>query len=626
METFKDTFKENPIGILVSIEPDSITGFLYNIWFPYTRSNIKETQEGNLIAIKNFSSNGSCCKYSILELTSVMPAHYALGSSPSEIEKAFPGFVVEAAKSARIDWEQEKPIEQTTKIKTQARPTSFELDFESGQHRIVSESGMPMIGEDVYLLSNSAINEVINKDLLSGKIPTIEPCELANNRAIKVRISVEDLLRTHFGVFGFTGSGKSNLMSTLIFSLFKNRNMKVIMFDLMVEYPALMIDLLSTIEDAYIVALDEQSLPGGNATSDYLLRNGSVDAAADSIIRTLLLPKQLADYRDDYQRLFKIILQSGKIRLYSPGGGDLTYGDVHSRLLTKIEGRLGNTQGPIERWVNKIDKGPCHITIKELRQFDFELDSFTKNYSIPMDFQVENSSGQTMLGGGQTQKFEPVKLNDTANTVIYNMKTEIQSFIRSLDQSSIPEKAVMSFQQMKVIANEPGRNALFIVQSNRDDVLRTTSASMVNRIYEDRRHNGIIAPQILFVFDEADEFMPREGGDTYAESRAAIATLARRGRKFGMGVTFATQRVAYLDTSILAQPHTYLISKLTRQYDRDTISQSFGIADDILRKTLKFSIGEWLLVSYEATGLSNVPLPVHFPNANTRIREFLKNS
>jgi uncharacterized protein len=129
---------------------------------------------------------------------------------------------------------------------------------------------------------------------------------------------------------------------------------------------------------------------------------------------------------------------------------------------------------------------------------------------------------------------------------------------------------------------------------------------------------------MLFVFDEADEFMPREGGDTYAESRGAIATLARRGRKFGMGVTFATQRVAYLDTSILAQPHTYLISKLTRQYDRDTISQSFGIADDILRKTLKFSTGEWLLVSYEATGLSNVPLPVHFPNANSRVLNYLK--
>jgi len=286
--------------------------FIYNVWFPYTKANMRETQEGNFVAVKNFASNGSCTRYSILEIVSVIPAHYALGSSPGEIEKAFPGFVVEAAKSARLDWEQEKPIEQTTKIKTQARPSGFELVFENGGHRIASEKGMPMTGEDVFLLSNAAINEVINKDLLTDKIPVIEPCELANNREIKVRISVEDLLRTHFGVFGFTGSGKSNLMSTLICSIFKNRNMKVILFDLMVEYPGLLIDLLSNIEDSYIVALDEQSLPGGLATSKYLLQNGSVEDAATAIVRTLLLPKQLAQFRDSYQVLLEGCFRPGK--------------------------------------------------------------------------------------------------------------------------------------------------------------------------------------------------------------------------------------------------------------------------------------------------------------------------
>ncbi len=615
------------MGILVSIETDPVTGFVYNIWFPYTKSNIKETQEGNLIAIKNFSSNGSCCKYSILELTSVIPAHYALGSSPQEIEKAFPGFVVEAAKSARLDWEQEKPIEQTTKIKTQARPTGFEMDFESGLHKIVPESGMPMIGEDVYLLSNSAINEVINKDLLTDKIPVIEPCELANNREIKVRISVEDLLRTHFGVFGFTGSGKSNLMSTLIYSIFKNRNMKVIMFDLMVEYPGLMIDLLATTNDAYIVALDEQSLPGGAATANFLLHNGSVEAAASSIVRTLLLPKQLAPCRDDYQQLFTELLHAGKIRIFNPGAGGVNYGEVYNKVAPKISGSLGNCKEPLLRWARRLDKGTVSISIEELKQFDSELEGFARNYRIPMDFQTENSSGKPVFGGLQAQRptsVATVDLNPTAHSVVFNMKTEIQNFIRSFEQGKMPEKALLTFQRMKEIVNEPDRNALFIIQSNRDSVLRGTAADVVNRIYEDRRHNGIIAPQMLFVFDEADEFMPGQASETYAESKAAIATLARRGRKFGMGVTFATQRVAYLDTSILAQPHTYLISKLTREYDRTTVSQAFGIADDILRKTLKFSVGEWLLVSYEATGLANVPLPVHFPNANARIIEYFK--
>jgi DNA helicase HerA-like ATPase len=177
------------------------------------------------------------------------------------------------------------------------------------------------------------------------------------------------------------------------------------------------------------------------------------------------------------------------------------------------------------------------------------------------------------------------------------------------------------------LLNDEGNDALIVVQSNRDDNLRQFSASLVTHIFNDRKRRGANSPQILFLYDEADEFMPSQPspGTSYGIARAAITMLARRGRKFGLGLSFATQRVAYLDTSILGQAHTYLISKLPRQYDRETVSNAFGLSEDMLKRTLKFSKGQWLLVSYEATGLENVPLPVQFPNANKRIREFLES-
>ncbi|MGF1496771.1 MAG: hypothetical protein ACFB8W_08095 [Elainellaceae cyanobacterium] len=45
-------------------------------------------------------------------------------------------------------------------------------------------------------------------------------------------------------------------------------------------------------------------------------------------------------------------------------------------------------------------------------------------------------------------------------------------------------------------------------------------------------------------------------------------TLARRGRKFGLGIGISTQRIANLDVNTLAQSHTYFVSKLPRQYAR----------------------------------------------------------
>jgi uncharacterized protein len=68
-------------------------------------------------------------------------------------------------------------------------------------------------------------------------------------------------------------------------------------------------------------------------------------------------------------------------------------------------------------------------------------------------------------------------------------------------------------------------------------------------------------------------------------------SLARRGRKFGLGVGIATQRVTYLNKSTMAQPHTYFVSELPRTSDRDRITDAFGIGEEMFRQTFKFRRG-----------------------------------
>src|SRR5205823_2311956 len=63
-------------------------------------------------------------------------------------------------------------------------------------------------------------------------------------------------------------------------------------------------------------------------------------------------------------------------------------------------------------------------------------------------------------------------------------------------------------------------------------------------VYESRRQTGLIDPLVSFIFDEADEFIRREGTGSYAESAEIAETLARRGRKFGLGLGMATQASA----------------------------------------------------------------------------------
>lgn len=98
----------------------------------------------------------------------------------------------------------------------------------------------------------------------------------------------------------------------------------------------------------------------------------------------------------------------------------------------------------------------------------------------------------------------------------------------------------------------------------------------------------------------------------------------RRCRKFGIGLGIATRRIRYLDTNIMAQPHTYFISKLPRASDRDAVAEAFGFGDEMLKQTFKFTKCQWLLVSHDATGLEGAPLPVKTEDANVRVETFLK--
>src|SRR4029453_10761341 len=119
-------FVKNLDGTLMEMTEAPDTRFRYTAWFDYTRQNINLIQEGALLAAPNFSSNESDRNYSVLQVVALLPTHYALQGGASG---GYPGFVVEAARSAAEDWEtqEKKSTEETTKIRVVAVPTNLEI-------------------------------------------------------------------------------------------------------------------------------------------------------------------------------------------------------------------------------------------------------------------------------------------------------------------------------------------------------------------------------------------------------------------------------------------------------------------------------------------------------------------
>ncbi|MEM3101678.1 MAG: ATP-binding protein [Candidatus Nitrosotenuis sp.] len=572
----------------ISENPD--TRYEFEIWFDYTKRAINLIREGAMVAVPNFATNNTETHISILEIVSILPMHYALGSDIS----GYPGFVVEAAQNACLDWEQEtESTEDTTKIRCIAIPTNLELKLSNrGETKIQADENLPMIGSKVELLNNEYTQRIVNLGINPEVENTLTIGNLVRDPGVNIWIRIEDLVKVHFGVFGFTGAGKSNFLSTLVSKILSGtkEHVKIIFFDLMGEYTALLIDQLVKLPNAKIICLEEKTLP------DIVFKclNGEVKLTkeiAEIYQKTTLLPKMLKQRQYDFVRPLGKLIYNGKIKLWQELS-DLTVDQAVDKGNPWEARRKGTHFKNISDIVGRVfgkykDKGEP-LTSELAKEL---LENLKKEEKFE-EYQRDFSALMRILNG-----------------VIATGSREIRCGITT--------------DQIVAELNDKSHSSLYIINSHSPDILREFAYRLGNDLYDNRRMTGEITPLCLFIFDEADEFIPQQPKGSYELSSSIAMTLARRGRKFGLGLGIATQRVRYLDTSIMAQPHTYFISKLPRQTDREVVSQAFGISEDIFRQTFKFKKGDWLLVSYDATGLDAIPIPIHVENADERIGRFL---
>lgn len=597
-------FLNDITGTLMQITPSMQTRYEFDVWFPFTRNAMNIIKEGAMLAVKNFSSNKEIEHFSVLRITSVLPHHYAMGDKLS----GYPGFLEEAITSASKDWEQEKPTEDTTKIVCKAIPSFFEIKTPSPlssnqtEPKMLPESNLPMTGEKTYLLNEEWTEYVVNHDLQKLNERTIDLGTLANSEKVTVKALWDNLIQTHFGIFAYTNAGKSNLLSTTASKILDtSNNVKIVIYDLMGEYGALLIDCIHNSTDATIVCMSENTLPDSVMKFWQDDKQEHLEKAAKDIVNTTILPKNLQKYKEKMEEPVKKILKDGKIKLFVPSD---TLGIHMSPIVENLPTFSGGASSSLTRFFATV------INDNQFTQLSSE--------SITTVIQTLNNFQPT--GGPTTQ----------------TMQNAIDEFIRALDKirndiestSQISDKYKISLGTMIEMLNLENKKSLFVIQGSDDSTVRNMSHQLGKKMLETRRTTGKIFPLVSFIYDEADQFIPQLDKATQPgmkNSRETAEQLARRGRKYGLGVGIATQRIVYLDTNILGQPHTYFVSKLPRATDRETIQSAFGLSDETLTEAMRFKVGQWLLISHNATGIDGLPIPVQLPDANKRISEFLEN-
>ena len=589
-------FVDSISGTLMRIRESNQTRFEFDVWFPFTRDSMTIIREGSLIAVMNFTSNRSTGMehHSIMRITSALPRHYALGTDLS----AYPGFVEEAAINASRDWEQETPTEDTTKIECKAVPTTFEIKrrnpmgSEEYEPVMVPESSIPMIGEKVHLLNPDWTARVINHDLQRIQDQTITLGKLISSDSVDILALWDGLMRTHFGVFAFTNAGKSNLLSTLISKVYEKADgVKMVVYDLMGEYGALLVDVLYNGPDACLVYLSPQAMPAAVLRFWENPTDGNLDAATKSIVDTTILPKDLLDRQSEFYDPVKHILRNKRVKML-----------VTDRMLDEIV-----------RDVVSAERGSLEVT-KLVESLD--INALRKPVTEDGVKKLEKKLEAHQFGA--KSNVTAVKIRDTLLRTLRVEMEKVAAAERIRAEFKIRQRDITDS------LNNEGSKTLYILQDNSDAQVRLLSHKLGKEMLRLRREMGMISPLVSFIYDEADQFIAQKDDEMgMKEAKSAAQELARRGRKYGLGIGIATQRIVYLDTNILGQPHTYLVSRLPRATDRERIQEAFGLSEEILRESLRFGPGQWLLISHSATGIDGLPVPVQLPNANARIIDFL---
>ncbi len=560
-------------------------------------------EEGMLVAVRNFKQTDlGLERYTLMEVTRVWPEHFGLqglsdhGYYPMQFE------IIEQSED---DWQTND--KSTMLIQIDAIPINYDLVFsEKREFRFVKGFSYPIVGSSCHILNSEMINRMYNQKIaekygidtsktvadarVDQRLGLIKMFE-ASKTAIPIYVDFEKLVRYHFGVFAFTGGGKSNLMSNILRRLIlHNGNTKVVVFDISCEYMFLLLDMLADPNVPAKVILEH--------------RIDSLQQFFDSVVK----PRE---YENDERTKsgLQCIMDQGKLAHYTkPRQKVPTYAQFIEDLSAQ---RKDNVARP--HYMDAIDK------IHDATLAFVEEHNLSESEEVNEDF-VEYIDP---IATGAVDEF---KVSDKSGLFAWaTTRKTILDRIKKRDGAEGTDTSGLTIEKIRDLL-EDKTTSLICISISDPYTIKDLAINLTQDILMRRKRKFAVKPYILIVFDEAQEFIPSNAAGIDAKCSVHVETLLRQGRKYGLGVCLATQRIAYLNTNALQQLHTYFVGTLPRPYDRQLVSDTFIIDKGILEKTLEFAPGEWLLSSYIATGMENVPIFIKADNAEDEIEKYLKEN
>ncbi|MBR2833230.1 MAG: ATP-binding protein [Bacilli bacterium] len=462
----------------------------------------------------------------------------------------------------------------------------------------VTSSFVPMIGNEVTLTTKDELKIIysVERDESTIRIGN----SILENELIE--LSINKFFASHIGIFGNTGSGKSNTLHKLYLELFKNNKLRqnifkksqFIIIDFNGEYTSDNMFGVEKSDKVVKIINTRESTDKISITKEYLFDPDilSILFNATAATQVPFLRNALKYYNENHM--------DGKKFAKSVVG-------IYKKILTTGNSARAGAKDDWETLANSY--------VKNDRVFDkiknLVYNSTHNSYKLDsMDLWI-NPNGEI---NDNILKFLCI-ISDTYNGIsellaeVFNKGTEIQKLKMFLDFQKIYEttwnkfniehinplfsrieSAIKSLEKVVEIKSDISEdykcvNIFSLVNANQE-ITRLIPMLLSKMFYDiqKRKVSGKDVNQTKhLIIDEAHNILNAERkniGDSWQDYRMSIfEEIIKEGRKFGFYLTLSSQRPADISPTILSQVHNYFIHRLVNEKDLNMLVNTMPTLD-----------------------------------------------
>lgn len=468
--------------------------------------------------------------------------------------------------------------------------------IENGEFKVTSQF-VPMIGNEVCITSKQdleliyGINESeptisIGKSILEGQV---------------VPLSINKIFASHIGVFGNTGSGKSNTLHKLFLELFRSDYREKILelskfyvIDFNGEYTK--DDSFDVTENKKVFDIDTRNQTNNKIpiTSDYLFDPDILSILFGATIATQVpfLRKALNTWEEkkfNGTSIAKFVVGTLKKILTS---GDSVNSEAKENWITVARDYLQTTEFNLLDNLRSLNfhssekyyfsGPPANVFINDKSEIDNNALIYL---CIPaLTNALENSFNQLSMIDKLKFHLEFQKVHQSAwkstniehiNPLFYRIENALNS-LKKVDE--VKDSIEGDFSSLNIIN---------LVHANQE-ITRLIPMLISKMVYDKQKENinrDNVTCTSHLIIDEAHNILNAQNhsvGDTWQDYRLNIfEEIIKEGRKFGFYLTISSQRPADISPTILSQVHNYFIHRLVNDNDLRMLINTMPTLDKV---------------------------------------------